>query len=185
MASSHSAGFTLLELLVAVSVAAIMLAMAVPGFIVTINRNRLSGSANELVASMQYARMEVIKRNASVDVCRSADQSTCSSGSGAWAGWIVVVPDGDGNGTANDPKVLQSFRVKSPIEFRSAVSGGKFTYRPDGFARASGTTRGAFLNTSFDVCIATQYPAENVRRVRLISGGRIATDAVNANGTCS
>ncbi|MBW8811220.1 MAG: Tfp pilus assembly protein FimT/FimU [Lysobacter sp.] len=185
MKSKRSAGFTLLELIVAVTVAAIMLAMAVPSLVSTINRNRLSGTANELVASLQYARLEAIKRNASVEVCRSADQNTCSSGSGPWAAWIVVVPDGDGNGTANDSRVLQSFQVKSPVEVRSAVGNGKFTYRPDGFARASDAPRGAFLNTSFDICIATRYPAQNLRRVRLVSGGRVATDSLDGNGRCS
>lgn len=184
MQSNRCSGFTLIELMVAITVVAIFLALAVPAFTSTINRSRLSAATNELVTSLQYARSEAIKRNARVDLCRSADQVQCGSGTDSWPGWIVVVPDGNGDGASNDPKVLQSFQLEPPIQLHSAVDGGRIGYRPDGFARAGGTARGAFLNTFFDLCIATNAPAENRRRVRVVSGERLATDPMNGAGTC-
>lgn len=185
MRAKHYPGFTLIELLVTISIAAVLLAMAVPGFVSTINRSRLSGAANELVASLQYARSEAIKRNLAVTVCRSDDQATCSAGSGPWPGWIVVVADGNGDGNANDPDVLQTFRLESPLQLRSSLAGGRVGYRADGFARADGAARGAFLNARFDLCIPTARPTENLRRVRMVSGGRLSTDALSGGGACN
>ncbi|MBN7138474.1 hypothetical protein A7A76_00695 [Lysobacter enzymogenes] len=177
-------GFTLLELMVTVAVAAVVVGLAVPSFIATINRSRLAGAANELVASLQMARMEAMRRNVSVTVCRSADQSSCA-GSGSWTGWIVVVPDADRDGNANDPSVLQAVQLKSAVRLSSSVADGRVSYRPDGFARTGSGARGAFLNATFDLCIPTTQPAQNVHRVSLTSGGRLATDPIDAKGVCA
>lgn len=181
---SH-AGFSVIELMTTVAVAGVVLALAVPSFISTVNQSRLSGAANELAAALQYARSEAIKRNASVELCESGDESSCGSGSGAWRGWIVVANDANGDGSGGDALVLQSFRIKPPVQVRRAAGADKVIYRADGFARSAGAARGALLNTSFSVCIPTAYPKDNVRRVRLASGGRIATDAFSSDGVCS
>lgn len=49
-------GFTIIELMVTVAVAAILLALAIPSFTGFMARARLEGVANELVADLVYAR---------------------------------------------------------------------------------------------------------------------------------
>ncbi|QWP79014.1 GspH/FimT family pseudopilin [Lysobacter sp. K5869] len=181
----RQAGVTLMELLVALAVAATLLALAVPSFIATINRSRLAGGANELVVSLQTARMEALRRNASVVLCNSADQLTCASGGGRWSGWIVLVPDANRDGVASDPLVLRATRLGATVSMSSSLPDGRVTYRPDGFARAESRGRGGFLNASFDLCIETRQPAENVHRVSLFSGGRLTTQPIDANGVCA
>lgn len=180
---NRQAGLTLLELLVTMTVAAVLVGLAVPGFIDTINRSRLAGTANELVASLQTARIEALRRNATVIVCNSADQLSCAGG-GRWNGWIVMVADANRDGNADDPQVLQATKLKPPLQIGSSAADGRVTYRSDGFARASGT-RGSFLSATFDVCIATTRPAENVHRISLTSGGRLSTDPIDAKGACA
>ena len=68
-------GFTLIELMVTVAVLGIVIGFAVPGFQSVVNGNRLAGAANELIATMQVARMEAIRRNRRVAVCASANGS--------------------------------------------------------------------------------------------------------------
>src|SRR5690606_4323840 len=51
-------GFSLIELMVVVAVVAILAVVAYPSLTSVINSNRLSSNANELVASLQYARSE-------------------------------------------------------------------------------------------------------------------------------
>ncbi|MGO1069173.1 type IV pilus modification protein PilV [Lysobacter sp. CA199] len=123
-------GFTLLELLVTVTVAAIILALAVPNLIATINRSRLTGAATELVASLQTARMEAIRRNARITVCRSDNQTVCATGSGRWNGWIVVMPDANRDGVANDPAVLHAVQLKSSVQMSSALTWGASVLSP-------------------------------------------------------
>lgn len=185
MSRRRNSGFTLLELLVTLAVAAVLLGLAFPSLVATINRNRLSGGANELMAALQYARSEAIKRNARIDVCRSVDQVTCSGGSGPWPGWVVVAADGNRDGNSNDPVLLQSFTVKPPLELRGELSDGRVSYLSDGFARARPSLRASALTTSFDLCVASNSPRENRRRVRVTSGGRVRTEVINGNGTCS
>lgn len=78
-------GFTIIELMITLVVAAILLAIAVPSFRSMIADNRLSGTATQVVASLNLARSEAIKRGASVQVASS-------SGTGDWKnGWSVNV----------------------------------------------------------------------------------------------
>ena len=86
----RGAGFTLVELMVVITVLAILLVIAVPSFDGIRLSSRLSAYATELMAGSQLARTEAIKRNAPVTMCVSSNGTSCS-GSGGWElGWIVV-----------------------------------------------------------------------------------------------
>ncbi|TNF61933.1 MAG: prepilin-type N-terminal cleavage/methylation domain-containing protein, partial [Burkholderiales bacterium] len=71
-------GFTLIELMVTITVLAVLLGVGVPSFQATIQGNRITTAANDLVAALQYARSEAVRRGVNVTVCSSNDQSTCS-----------------------------------------------------------------------------------------------------------
>jgi type IV fimbrial biogenesis protein FimT len=85
-------GFTLVELMVTLLVVAILLGIAVPSFRDAALSSRLTGYANDLVASVQLARSEAIKRNLTVTLCASVNGSTCAAGVGWEVGWIVLAP---------------------------------------------------------------------------------------------
>jgi type IV fimbrial biogenesis protein FimT len=100
-----SQGFTLIELLITIVVGGILAALAVPAFSGFLHEDRNIGQVNSLVASLNYARSEAIKRAvpAGVTVCPSTDDSTCTGT--AWSsGWIVWTPDP----VTGLPNVLQS-----------------------------------------------------------------------------
>jgi len=83
-------GFTLIELMVTITILAILLGWAIPSFNNAALSSKLTGFANDLVASTQIARSEAIKRNAPITLCRSTDGLTCA-GSGGWeVGWIML-----------------------------------------------------------------------------------------------
>jgi len=83
-------GFTLIELMVTITILAILLGWAVPSFNNAALSSKLTGFANDLVASTQIARSEAIKRNAPITLCRSTNGATCA-GSGGWeVGWIML-----------------------------------------------------------------------------------------------
>lgn len=81
-------GFTLIELVVALSIAAILLAIAVPSYSGSRLNSQLRASSNDLLGSMNLARSEAIKGGATVTMCPSAGGNECG---GDWSGgWVVM-----------------------------------------------------------------------------------------------
>ena len=77
-------GFTLIELMVTLTVAAIMLGVGIPSFKSFIASQKVKSAAYDLTTSLMIARSEALKRNASVTVAPdTADTWT--------AGWTVKV----------------------------------------------------------------------------------------------
>lgn len=176
--SPHKAGgFTMVELMITVAILAILVALAVPSFTSMINSSRLAAQANELVASLQLARGEAVRRNARVTVCRSTDGTNCIVGTGQGS-WLTFA-DANGNGTAQPGEVLRLSIIKAPVTVRNTVA--RVTFRPDGRARAVG---GALENTTFTVCIPTTRPVDNQRLVEFGGGSRISTRQFNGAGVC-
>ena len=100
---SRSRGFSLLELMITITVMAILLAIAVPSLRDVIHRNEVSSASNALLASVSYARAEAITRGQLVSMC-PGDESGCTSGSKVFdQGWIVYTYPA-GAASANKPK---------------------------------------------------------------------------------
>ncbi len=85
-----------MELMVTISIAGIVLGLAIPSFTSIISSNRLTTYANELVAALNFARSEAIKRGVQVIVMRKG-----TIGSEWKSGWDVFV-DNDASNTFND-----------------------------------------------------------------------------------
>lgn len=184
--ASAQRGLTLIELLVTLSVLAILLGIAVPSFTGLINSNRLTSRANELVAAFGEARIEAIRRNQHVVICRSANANapapTCATG-GAWPGWISFT---DVNGNAvQDPgeRVLRTSSLVAPVTIIASpgVSNSRISVWSDGMAR---TDARQLVNITLRVCQDTTLPTQNARDVALGSGSRTSITSI-ANDPCT
>lgn len=178
-------GFTLIELMVTIALLAILLALATPSFTSIINSNRLASHANELVASLQTARMEAVRRNTRTVVCRSDNGTTCSAGA-QWNGWITFVD----YPPPLAAEILRVNTVETPVQMRvsDAITASRVVFRPDGLARVtntSGVPQQGLLTANIGVCIPTTQPAENQRLVQIRTGSRISVDPSNASGACT
>lgn len=118
-------GFTLVELLVTLTMAVILLAVGVPSFRTVIQNNRLTSGTNDLVSALNLARSEAVTRGLRVTVCKSADQATCdTSGSGWEQGWIVFTDEN--NNADYDPSATPAetlLRVHGPMENQIIATG--------------------------------------------------------------
>jgi type IV fimbrial biogenesis protein FimT len=106
---TNDGGFTLLELMIVVSIAAILLGIAIPSFKATIRNNRLTAYANGLVTALNVARSEAVKRGRSVTVRKVDDKSSTNLDAAAnWEdGWDVFTDaDGDGEFETGDADIL-------------------------------------------------------------------------------
>jgi type IV fimbrial biogenesis protein FimT len=82
-------GFTMIELMVTIAVAAILVGIAVPSFQNYIVNTRSKTLASDLSSALNLARAEAVTRSEQVDACPSNDGAACG---GTWAdGWIVIV----------------------------------------------------------------------------------------------
>lgn len=154
-------GFTLIELVVTMAVAAILIAVAVPNLRTMIQNGRLNTQANDLVGDLSLARSEAIKRRTFVGVCISTNGTTCT-GAGNWRdGRAVFVGTGlNGAWQANDTilrfrgplasatDTLSTSLIADPIIFSangaSNIGGpGFFTFCDD-----RGFTKGKMVNVN-------------------------------------
>jgi type IV fimbrial biogenesis protein FimT len=94
----RTAGFTLMELMLTITVLAVLLGIAVPSFRETMERNRLIGANNDFVSALNYARSEALKRSNPVSLCSSTNGSTCAASTDWSRGWIAF---GDTNANGN------------------------------------------------------------------------------------
>lgn len=163
-------GFTLIEMLVAIAIAAILLAVAVPSFSAANLSSRLRASSTDLIASAQLARAEAIKRNGIVNLCPSADGTSCSPG-GWEQGWIVVAP---AKGTLA-AKVVQR-RDALPAGYKLTASHGTtlVSFQPTGVGATAVT---------FTLC--REAPVGNQERVVTIDATGRAASRRTTTGHCS
>lgn len=154
--SSHERGFSLMELLISVSIMVILATIGIPSFVSYTATQDSKRGAQTLYASLLTARAEALKRNANVYVHANGGNSS------DWGnGWIittnVALDTVDCQSTSALPGVLFTHcrDGRDGLEFSSPVS--SITYRPDGRATPA----------RVQLC----HDSANVRSVRVEAGG--------------
>lgn len=116
-------GFTLIELMVVVTLVAITMSFAVPLFQGFLDRARTDAAAAELAGLLSLARSEAIRRNAPVTICRAtaANSTTCAQDALAdWSGRWILFQDTD-NDQVRAP-AEEIIRVHEAVNAGLAVS---------------------------------------------------------------
>lgn len=127
------------------TIAAIVISLAAPAFVETLRKNRLTTQANTLIASLNLARSEAVKRNALITVCASNDQASCS---GSWEdGWVIL---------DNNNQLLRAFdAMDASIAVTSAP--GSLQYAATGFLGGGATT-----TIKFNLCATSGDPGRQI-----------------------
>ena len=174
MHSSHAArGVTLIEMMVAIAVMALLLGLAVPSFREASLSSQLRASSTELLASANLARSESVKRRALVTLCPSSESDGDECGAGAWhEGWIVIAP-----GTEPGTTLVIQRVDPAPSGFRisEANDSTTVTFQPTGVGATA---------ARFTICRATPTPGAQERVVTIDAAGR-STARRTTTGSCS
>jgi type IV fimbrial biogenesis protein FimT len=166
-------GFTMIELMVTISIAAILVSMAAPSFQSLIVQSRLTTQANQLITSLHYARSEAVKRGGRVTVCTSDNGATCVAGSSWQDGWIIF-SDRGATGTL-DAGSDQLLRVFDGLKGSTLGGGNNFgnwiTYQANGRSQGNG----GLANGTFGLCSNAHG-----RNISINITGRIAVQDVSS-----
>jgi type IV fimbrial biogenesis protein FimT len=134
-------GFTLLELMVALSIATILAVIAVPSYQGLIARNRAVTEANSMLGLFTYARNEAVKRNATVNICKTSSGTSCSTaGTISWANGILIWSDTDGDGAVDGNEIIRAvvpFSTGSTITVSGSGLQNSYGYRATGLGNSS------------------------------------------------
>lgn len=149
-------GFTLVELMVAIAVLAILVTIAIPNYRAFVLNARMTAQANDFLASLNMARSEAVKRNAIV---------TLSAKGGGWAdGWVITAA----GTTLRDHAALEGSSTLVNVGGLSSIS-----FRSNGQVQEG--------VTSFNLC----NPDTSIAPGRDIALSVAGTGSVVKPGTCS
>ena len=172
-------GFTLIELMIAVFLSAIVLSLAVPSFRTILQNNRQVTRLNDLVTDLAYARSEAVRRGVAVIICPrdangdgvvdvSAGGGSCPASTDWSSGWVIYFDEDGDSALADADDILRVYL--------SQASGLALTYSRNSIRyNAQGLAIG-FAGT-FTLCDdrGADYPrgrvVNNTGRVSEVSGG--------------
>lgn len=157
-----NSGFTVIEMMIAIALLAVILTTAVPAMGRFFEQQRLTAASNHLVTHLQFARSEAIKRNNFVAACPSSDGLGCTGGNRWEDGWIVYLDPEKSGQPAHPAAVL---RVVQGSEGLLMSSGGRYRVRFTGSGMAYGT------NLTIRLC--TPGNPEAARAVIVSNPGRV------------
>ncbi|KEQ15014.1 GspH/FimT family pseudopilin [Endozoicomonas numazuensis] len=167
------AGMTLPEMLITLSVFAILIAIAAPSMKDMLADRRVAANTQTLFGSMLLARSEAIKRQSPVSICKSSNGSGCDNSLTNWnTGWLVFEDeDADGILEAGD-QLIRVFDDADSLVSVQWNNGNTLGFNHHGQARQAG---------SFTLCEANSNGFE-IRQIVLSMTGRAR---VSESGTCN
>lgn len=164
-------GLTLVELVTAMAVASVLMAVAVPSFRGLALNTQRSSVMTGIGASILFARSETLKRGITITICPSSNGTDCSSGAAPeWnQGWVLF-EDGNGNQQVDSGEtLLRVIRFDSPSFSMTGANGLQkgITFLQGGFPSATG---------QLDFC---ETDGDHSRTVNLNVVGRITIDSID------
>ena len=142
-------GFTIVELMVGLAIAAILAAVAAPAMGVFVANSRIRSSSESLQYGLSLARAEAVRLNRRVEFVRSA------------AGWVVRVP-----GTAAPLHAASGKEGTGNLVLTMAPAGAdRITY--DSFGRRAANANASAPLTQIDIATANPPSSVNYRPLRV------------------
>jgi type IV fimbrial biogenesis protein FimT len=157
----RDSGYTMMELVMTMAIAAILASIAIPGFKYVTNSNRIASEVNGLLGDIQFARSEAVKEGQTVTICSSSSGTGCTSTN--WDGGWIVFLDTNNNKAVNTGEPIIRMQpalggtdtfVATPGTFH-ALTFNRMGYAPTGSAATINITlHDSTSNTNWTRCVA-------------------------------
>jgi type IV fimbrial biogenesis protein FimT len=169
---NRARGFTLIELMTAILVLAILVGVAIPSFREFASDSRMGSAASDLVTAMNVARSEALRRSTPVEVCASADLAGCANTTNWTSGWIVFA-DFNGNGAVDANELLQSWAgPQAGVTVTADVTNA--IYNAMGMAQIPGGAATATFTTTHPACSGNRARQSVLRLTGSLQTARVA-----------
>lgn len=183
----HSEGFTLIELMIAISLLAILMLLGMPAFSSYLQNAKLRSAAENFYAGVQMARAEAVRRNASVQIVLTTDfpdvtAANTTNLSATAPNWLIRV---------QDPATLLYTFIEGKAGFQGSgqaagttpqvhVAGSVASVTFSGFGRADTAATFDFSNPTGGACVKDGGPMRCLRVAVSLGGqGRMCDPAVD------
>ncbi len=156
-------GFTVIELMITIVIAAVLLTVGVPSFNELIKQNNITTQTNTIIAALNYARNETITQNDDVTI-----QPIIASSTDWTAGWQITA---DGN-------TLRFFDAidDAALQLSHPDSDTTIVYRPDGSVKNDDASSNITLTLTPNECTTGE---DDIRLVTVSLSGHPSISRVN------
>lgn len=163
--------YSLVELLVTLTILVVLMAVAVPGFTSHVQRTRQNTHVDEMLAALYFSRGEAVTRRTTISLCD--DMKKCSSK--RWRGQLVVFVDSNQNGRLDESEtILRTMQITPPYSWHwsNFRSQNHIAFKSNGMTNS--------LNGTFTLC--REDAAE--RAIVINVAGRAKLESPPADNRC-
>lgn len=168
-------GFTLAELLITLTIGAVLAGAAIPAFSHLIAADRIKTAVDTFISHVQLARFEAITRDQRVTLCPSGDAMNCLTTPDWHRGLLLFVDlDRDREHDAGEPVLRVSSALDGTVTLTSSTARKRIVYEADGTALGGSNGTFRFCDSSGEA---------EPRTVIISLAGRLRTATTEPDGS--